>query len=132
MPESTEAWLDGGHNASAGEAISAFFTSERLEEQKLQLMIGMLSNKDLEAYLHPFSGRIAHIHALPVPGHDHHPPERFAAIADRWGIGCTAHAMPEDAIAAIAAGPVPAQKLLISGSLYLAGEILRLNGQFPD
>src|SRR3546814_13854037 len=87
-------------------------------------MIGMLSNKDLDAYLHPFAGRIAHIHALPVPGHDHHPPERFAAIADRWGIACTAHATPEGALAAISAQPGHAPKLLICGSLYLAGEIL--------
>ncbi|AJR25242.1 MULTISPECIES: bifunctional folylpolyglutamate synthase/dihydrofolate synthase [Sphingobium] len=132
LPKGTEAWLDGGHNAGAGEAISAFFSSERLEGHKLELMIGMLSNKELDAYLHPFAGRIAHIHALPVPGHDHHPPERFAAVADRWGIACTAHAGPEDAIAAVAAQPGREPKLLISGSLYLAGEILRLNGQYPD
>lgn len=132
LPENSEAWLDGGHNAGAGEAISAFFTSERLEGHKLQLVIGMLSNKDLDAYLIPFAGRIAHIHTLPVLGHDHHPPERFAAIADLWGIPCTAHEGPAEAIAAIAAEGMVAPKLLIAGSLYLAGEILRLNGQYPD
>ena len=132
LPDESEAWLDGGHNAGAGEAIAAFFTQERLEGQKLQLVIGMLSNKDLDAYLVPFAGRIAHIHALPVPGHDHHPPERFAAIADLWGISCTAHDRAEDAIMAIAAEAGPAPKLLIAGSLYLAGEILRLNDQYPD
>lgn len=132
LPQAAEAWLDGGHNAGAGEAIAAFFTSERLEGQKLHLVIGMLSNKDLDAYLVPFAGRIAHIHALPVPGHDHHPPERFAAIAELWGIPCTAHDTAEDAINAIAAEANPAPKLLIAGSLYLAGEILRLNGQYPD
>ncbi|WP_375198084.1 bifunctional folylpolyglutamate synthase/dihydrofolate synthase [Sphingobium sp.] len=132
LPENSEAWLDGGHNAGAGEAIAAFFTPDRLEGQKLQLVIGMLSNKDLDAYLVPFAGRIAHIHALPVHGHDHHPPERFAAIADLWGIPCTAHGTAEEAIASIAAEGNPAPRLLIAGSLYLAGEILRLNGQFPD
>ncbi|PJG49431.1 bifunctional folylpolyglutamate synthase/dihydrofolate synthase [Sphingobium sp. LB126] len=132
LPQSAEAWLDGGHNAGAGEAIAAFFTPERLEGQKLQLIIGMLSNKDMDAYLVPFAGRIAHIHALPVPGHDHHPPERFAAIADLWGIPCNAHDNATEAVAAIAAQPHPAPKLLIAGSLYLAGEILRLNGQYPD
>lgn len=132
LPQETEAWLDGGHNAGAGEAIAAFFTHDRLEGRKLQLIIGMLSNKDLDAYLLPFAGRIAGIHALPVPGHDHHPPERFAAIADLWGIACTAHDTAEEAIAAIAAQPDRAPKLLIAGSLYLAGEILRLNGQYPD
>ena len=132
LPDATTAWLDGGHNAGAGEAISAFFTSDRLEGQKLQLMIGMLANKDVDAFLSPFAGRIAHIHALPVPGHEHHEADRFAAIATRWGIGCTAHDEPTGAIRAIAALGEPAPKLLIGGSLYLAGEILRLNDQLPD
>ncbi|MBH1991799.1 MAG: bifunctional folylpolyglutamate synthase/dihydrofolate synthase [Sphingomonadaceae bacterium] len=132
LPEAATVWLDGGHNAGAGEAIGAFFTPERLEGQTLHLMIGMLANKDAESFLAPFAGRVSHIHALPVPGHDHHPPERFAAIAAKWGIGCTAHDAPESAIRAIAALAQPAPKLLIGGSLYLAGEILRLNAQLPD
>ncbi|MBV2150661.1 bifunctional folylpolyglutamate synthase/dihydrofolate synthase [Sphingobium sp. AS12] len=132
LPDATAAWLDGGHNAGAGEAISAFFTSDRLEGQKLQLVIGMLANKDVDAFLSPFAGRIAHVHALPVPGHEHHEAERFAAIATRWGIGCTAHEEPTGAIRAVAALGEPAPKLLIGGSLYLAGEILRLNDQLPD
>jgi dihydrofolate synthase/folylpolyglutamate synthase len=132
LPDTTTAWLDGGHNAGAGEAISAFFTSERLEGQTLQLVIGMLANKDVEAFLSPFAGRIAHIHALPVPGHEHHEADRFAAIATRWGIGCTAHGEPTAAIRAIATLGDPAPKVLVGGSLYLAGEILRLNDQLPD
>lgn len=133
LPDDSEAWLDGGHNAGAGEAISAFFTTDRLAGRRLHLVIGMLANKDVDAYLAPFAGSVAHIHALPVPGHDHHPADRFAAIATRWGIGCTAHSDPAQAIAAIAANPQPAPPLiLIAGSLYLAGEILRLNEQYPD
>jgi dihydrofolate synthase/folylpolyglutamate synthase len=133
LPRETEAWLDGGHNAGAGEAISAFFTTDRLGGGKLQLVIGMLANKDVDAYLAPFAGRIAHIHALPVPGHEHHPADRFAAVAARWGIGCTAHNTPEQAIAAIASKPqARPPQLLIAGSLYLAGEILRRNDQYPD
>lgn len=142
LPESSEVWLDGGHNAGAGEAIGAFFDDGRLAGERLHLVIGMLANKDVDAFLSPFAGRIAHIHALSVPGHDHHPAERFAAVAARWGIGCTAHAVPADAIDAIArqstAVPSPASqslaapKILIAGSLYLAGEILRLNEQIPD
>ncbi|OHD02540.1 MAG: bifunctional folylpolyglutamate synthase/dihydrofolate synthase [Sphingomonadales bacterium RIFCSPLOWO2_12_FULL_63_15] len=132
LPAGATAWLDGGHNAGAGEAISAFFTPDRLEGHKLQLVIGMLANKDVDAFLAPFAGRIAQIHALPVPGHDHHPAERFAAIAAQWGIGCTAHVDAPGAIAAIAAQGDPAPKLLIGGSLYLAGEIFRLNAQLPD
>lgn len=133
LPDGATAWLDGGHNAGAGEAIGAYFTPDRLEGQKLHLVIGMLANKEVDAFLAPFAGKIAHIHAVPVPGHDHHPPERFAAIAAQWGIGCTAHVGPQEAIraVAVAAGDTP-PRLLIGGSLYLAGEILRLNGQLPD
>lgn len=132
LPRATTAWLDGGHNAGAGEAIGAYFTDDRLEGQKMHLIIGMLANKEVDAFLAPFAGKIAHIHALPVPGHEHHGPDRFAAIAAQWGIGCTAHDRPESAIAAIVASGETAPKLLIGGSLYLAGEILRLNDQLPD
>ena len=134
LPPDTVAWLDGGHNAAAGEAIAAYFTPDRLDGQLLHLVIGMLANKDIDAFLAPFAGIVGHIHALPVPGHDHHPAERFAAIADQWGIGITAHDGPGAAIQAIAAS-LPARtspKLLIGGSLYLAGQILRLNAQLPD
>lgn len=132
LPRATTAWLDGGHNEGAGEAISAFFTPDRLEGQRLQLLIGMLGNKDMDSYLGFFAGRVAHIHALPVPGHEHHGPERFAAVATQWGIACTAHDEPTAAIRAIAAQGDAAPKILIGGSLYLAGEILRLNDQLPD
>jgi len=136
LPSGATAWLDGGHNAGAGEAIGAFFTEERLEGHKLHLVIGMLANKEVDAFLAPFAGKIAHIHALPVPGHDHHPRERFAAIAEQWGIECTAHDDAQSAVAAIAercaAMGEATPKLLIGGSLYLAGEILRLNDQLPD
>ncbi|MBH0014629.1 hypothetical protein I6F66_21520, partial [Pseudoalteromonas sp. NZS100_1] len=133
-PKDAEVWLDGGHNPSAGDAIARALP--QLAEGRLAVVLGMLANKDMDAYLAPFGGRIAHIHALPVPGHDHHPPERFAAVAARWGIGCTAHDDPQAAIAAIAQDAAQAQDaapiILIAGSLYMAGEILRLNGQLPD
>jgi dihydrofolate synthase/folylpolyglutamate synthase len=132
LPYAAEAWLDGGHNGPAGEAIAAFFTADRLAGERLHLVIGMLANKDPDAFLAAFAGRIGHIHVLPVPGHDHHPPERFAAVAREWGIGCTAANGPAEAMAAIAATRDPAPRVLIAGSLYMAGEILRLNDQIPD
>ncbi|MDX3900498.1 MAG: folylpolyglutamate synthase/dihydrofolate synthase family protein [Sphingobium sp.] len=134
LPADATVWLDGGHNAGAGEAIGAFFSEERLGSARLHLVVGMLANKDVDAFLSPFAGKVAHIHALPVPGHDYHPPARFAAVAARWGIGWSAHDGPEQAIAHIAAVPAgaPPPCVLIGGSLYLAGEILRLNGQLPD
>jgi dihydrofolate synthase/folylpolyglutamate synthase len=135
LPPGSTVWLDGGHNASAGEAIAAYFTQDRLEGGKLQIIMGMLANKDVDSFLAPFMSKVAHIHVLPVPGHDYHPAERFAAIADSHGVACTAHDTPQAAIAAVAASAQAtggAPKLLIGGSLYLAGEILRSNGQPPD
>lgn len=132
LGQAAEVWLDGGHNASAGEAIGAFFSQERLSGRKLQLVIGMLANKDVGAYLAPLQGRVEHVHALPVPGHAHHPAERFGAIASTWGVGFSAHQTADGAIRAIVASGVPEPLVLIGGSLYLAGEILRLNEQMPD
>ncbi|MET0369917.1 MAG: folylpolyglutamate synthase/dihydrofolate synthase family protein [Sphingobium sp.] len=132
LPASTEAWLDGGHNAGAGEAIGAFFGDERLGGDRLELIVGMLANKDIDAFLAPLAGKVAHIHALPVAGHDHHAPDRFAAIARAWDVPCSSHRDPAEAVAAIAAEGASAPRLLIAGSLYLAGEVLRLNDQLPD
>ncbi|PZU59321.1 MAG: bifunctional folylpolyglutamate synthase/dihydrofolate synthase [Sphingobium sp.] len=132
LPADATVWLDGGHNAGAGEVIGQYFDADRLGGQRLHLIIGMLANKDVEAFLAPLKGKIAHVHAVPVEGHDHHPPERFAAIADSWGVPVSAHFGPQDAIEAIAArkgGPPPL--ILIAGSLYLAGEVLRMNRQPP-
>ncbi len=132
LTKDSVAWLDGGHNANAGEAISRYFDDDLLEGEKLHLVIGMLDNKDIDAFLAPFVDKVAHIYALPVPGHGCHPPERFEHIAANWGIGCSALDRPEDAIAAIAAAQPTARNILFAGSLYLAGQILRLNDQLPD
>ncbi len=131
LGEGATVWLDGGHNAGAGEMLGAFFDAERLATGPLQLIVGMLANKDIDAFLAPLKGKVTHIHALPVPGHDHHAAGRFAAVAKDWGIDCTAHSEPASAIAAIARQG-GASQVLIAGSLYLAGEILRLNAQLPD
>lgn len=132
LPEATTAWLDGGHNASAGEAIAAYFTPDRLESGRMQLVIGMLANKDVDSFLAPLAGKVAHIHVLPVPGHEHHGLERFAAVAAQWQVGCTAHDDVDGAVRHIALLDDPAPHILFGGSLYLAGDILRRNGQIPD
>jgi dihydrofolate synthase/folylpolyglutamate synthase len=129
-PESV-VWLDGGHNASAGEVLGQYFDEERLQGRKLRLVVGMLANKDVDAFLAPLAGKVGHIHALPVRGHDHHAPARFAAIAGQWDVPFTAHADAQDAVKAIGAQDQSAM-VLIAGSLYLAGDVLRMNRQSPD
>ena len=114
-------WLDGGHNPDAGLAIARHFTGHA----KLHLIIGMLAAKDPAAIVSPLSGQLRSIAVVPAPGHDAHAPAEFAAHSD-----LPVHSfmsVPEALAALPADGDV-----LIAGSLYLAGEVLRLNGEFPD
>lgn len=124
-----EIWLDGGHNPAAGEAIARFFDAERLGGAKLTLLIGMLANKDMAGFLAPLKDRIGAIHSVPVEGHAHHDAEAFAALAREWGIAHHGHADIDTAADAVATSDGP---LLITGSLYLAGEVLKANDQLPD
>jgi dihydrofolate synthase/folylpolyglutamate synthase len=124
-------WLDGGHNPAAGAMLSEHFTYERLAGDKLILLIGMLANKDVSGFLAPFKDRIAVIHSVPIQGHAHHDAAAFAALAQDWGIDHHTHRdihAAADAIG-VAGGEQP---VLVAGSLYLAGEVLKTNGQIPD
>jgi dihydrofolate synthase / folylpolyglutamate synthase len=112
-----EVWLDGGHNPSAGEMLAAHFVGKRVH-----LVIGMLANKRPDALIGPLRGSLASVTAVPVPAHEYHP-------ATAFGHGVTA---AEDVPQALAALPKDGLPVLIAGSLYLAGEVLRLNGELPD
>ncbi|WP_338445353.1 folylpolyglutamate synthase/dihydrofolate synthase family protein [Pelagerythrobacter marensis] len=112
-----EVWLDGGHNPSAGAILAEHFAGQRLH-----LILGMIAGKDPSALTGPLSDNLASLTVVPVPGHDHHPPEAF---------GGNARAAP-DVPSALAAVPGDGLPVLIAGSLYLAGEVLRLNGEWPD
>lgn len=124
-------WLDGGHNPAAGEVLARHFRTDEVGAPKLTLLIGMLANKDVEGFLAPLASRIGHIHSLPVPGHECHPHRVFAELTERWGAGHTTHESLEAGVAAMGAQG-GAEPLLITGSLYLAGEVLRANDQYPD
>lgn len=114
-------WLDGGHNADAGLAIARHFT----DQPSLHLITGMLANKDPAAIVAPLKGRLLSLSVVPAPGHDAHRPEDIAVHAD---VPVRPFA---DVAAALAALP-PQGDVLIAGSLYLAGDILRRNCEFPD
>jgi len=110
-------WLDGGHNPDAGAAIARHFAGG----EKLHLVIGMLANKDPAALVAPLRGQLASITAVPVAGHDCHPASAFGADA-RGG----------DTLEAALNAVPPQGDVLIAGSLYLAGDVLRRNNQPPD
>jgi len=111
--------LDGGHNWSAGLAISE---GRSETENSLHVILGMLDNKDPKALIEPLGTRIRSLSIVPVPGHDAHPADAFGEIA-------VARADLEDALLNIPSDDYP---ILIAGSLYLAGEALRLNDEIPD
>ena len=111
-----EVWLDGGHNPNAGTAIGAHF------KQPLHLIIGMLDNKDPSAITEPLGDRISSLQVVPVPDHDCHPASAFSPDAvPRADLKEAMQNVPDDG-----------DPILIAGSLYLAGEVLRLNDEMPD
>jgi len=112
-----EVWLDGGHNPQAGAMLGAHFLGKRLH-----LVIGMIEGKDPASLIGPLAESLASIAAVPVPGHDWHPASAF---------GPDARSAP-DVPSALAMIPDDGLPVLIAGSLYLAGEVLRLNGELPD
>jgi dihydrofolate synthase/folylpolyglutamate synthase len=116
-----EVWLDGGHNPDAGAVIARHFA----RRAPFHLIIGMLANKSPAALVAPLADKLLSVAAIPTPGHASHPTEAFAPFTP---LPIRAFADVERALRALP----PEGDVLIAGSLYLAGEVLRLNRQFPD
>jgi dihydrofolate synthase / folylpolyglutamate synthase len=128
LPKGSQVWLDGGHNPDAGAAIAGALANG----PQVHVIMGMLQNKDALGFVKPFAERIASLHVVPVPGHEHHAPDDLCKLAgERFGIPAYPAEDFEAAIRRLASEQNPRQ-ILICGSLYLAGEVLRLNEQVPD
>ena len=135
IPPGSELWLDGGHNADAGRAIAnALADLEERVSRPLVLVLGMLSTKDCAAFLKNFAGLARRVIAVPIPQQEKS--LSAAAIADTAravGIPAESRAGIETALATIGAlGLESPPRILITGSLYLAGEVLKLNGTPPS
>jgi dihydrofolate synthase/folylpolyglutamate synthase len=124
LPPAWELWLDGGHNPAAGAALAA--SLDPADPRALHLVVGMLSTKDEAGFLRPLAPFARSVRTVPVPGEPaSRDPVEAAAEAMRLGIPATpARDLPEALRAIAAAEPGPA-RVLICGSLYLAGHILR-------
>lgn len=124
-----ELWLDGGHNASAGEALGRCLGD--LPKRPTHLICGMLNTKDVRGYLRPMAPHITALHAVSIPGEANtlSAAETTQAARD-VGIPAQEAASVTAALDAIIVAS-PRARVLICGSLYLAGEILRENPQ-PD
>jgi len=132
-PAGSELWLDGAHNADGGRIIAgALADLEERVSRPLVLIVGMLTTKDSEAFLRNFAGLARMLIAVPISQGNGFAPDALAAVARR--IGLTAQSAPgiEEALAAIDAMEVaPPPRILVTGSLYLAGEVLAANGTAP-
>ncbi len=134
LPQGSELWLDGGHNAAAADAVAASIGSLS-DGGPIHLVLGMLANKDARALLTPLAKLADSLTAVPIHGHEHHAPADLAALARSLGIRATGVAKDVPAALDGLAGVMPTairSRMLVLGSLYLAGDVLRLNGQFPD
>jgi dihydrofolate synthase/folylpolyglutamate synthase len=133
LPAGSELWLDGGHNPAAARAIADFFRGHVPSDRPFHIVLGLLANKDCAGVLKPFANRAAALHAVPVPGHPYHEPADLAAAARSAGLTAQTAADVEAALGWIArhADCERPPIVLVMGSLYLAGEGLRTNGQVP-
>jgi len=121
-----ELWLDGGHNPAAGEALAEALT--RLSPRPLHLVCGMLNTKDIAGYLRPLAQVAETLTAVSIPGEANTlPAETTARAAEATGLPAGTADSVHQAIEAITA-KTPNARILICGSLYLAGNVLRENG----
>jgi len=129
-PPGAELWLDGGHNADGGRAIAAALGDlEERVSRPLVLVVGMLSTKDHSGFLRNFTGLVRRVFAVPIHQDKGVPVEEIAAAARAAGMPADASGSIEEALSAIGGlGFDPPPRILITGSLYLAGEVLSANG----
>jgi dihydrofolate synthase / folylpolyglutamate synthase len=128
LPPGTELWLDGGHNPAAGEALAQM--AEGWRDKPLGLVVGMLDSKDSAAFLAPLARHVAALRTVTLPGeHAFVAPATLAAQAAEHGIADAAPAADTaNAVASLAATLAAPARILICGSLYLAGAVLAENG----
>ncbi len=129
-------WLDGGHNLDAAERLAEFFLRDLARRGPIDVVLGMIANKDAAGFVRALAPAVRHLVAVPVPGHDHHAPEALTRLAAAAGVAHTGQAADIGGalvqLAAMAAdNRQPVQGTAILGSLYLAGAALRLNDELP-
>jgi dihydrofolate synthase/folylpolyglutamate synthase len=133
-PEGCELWLDGGHNAEGGRVVAAALGDlEERVSRPLVVVVGMMANKDAAAFLSNFAGLTRHIIVVPIPDQDNAmTPDALADAVRTLGMRVEIADGVQTALSNIArlAYEVP-PRILITGSLYLAGHVLAINGTPP-
>jgi dihydrofolate synthase/folylpolyglutamate synthase len=133
-PIGSEVWLDGGHNAEGGRvAAAALGDLEERVSRPLVIIAGMMGNKDANGFLANFAGQTRHIIVVPIPDQDNAmPPDRLADAVRQLSMRVEIATSVDAALRTLAglAYDVP-PRILITGSLYLAGHVLAANGTPP-
>jgi len=134
-PASAELWLDGGHNPGAGKVVAeAFAELEERHSRPFFLIAGMISTKDPVGYFEAFAGIVRHVFTVPVRGSDSGiDPVVLADDAAEAGLSAEPVDSVAEALEMITRNWAldPAPRILIGGSLYLAGDVLADNGTPP-
>jgi len=135
-PKGSDIWLDGGHNEDGGRVLGqAMADFEDRDSRPLILICGTLASKDTTAFLRAFSGLAQEVIAVPVEAEQAQartPREVSLAAAD-VGLAAAACESVEAALRYLSARPWQASpRILIAGSLFLAGTVLRINGTPPE
>jgi dihydrofolate synthase/folylpolyglutamate synthase len=127
LPAGWELWLDGCHNADGGRAAAAWAAGQ--PAMPLHLIFASLSTHDPRGILQPFADLARAVRAVVVPGeHKTLSADEAAAAARDIGLAAKPSANVGEALSDIIAhGAVPG-RVLICGSLYLAGTVLAENG----
>jgi dihydrofolate synthase / folylpolyglutamate synthase len=134
LPQGSELWLDGGHNVAGGLAIAAALAElEERAPRPLVLVVGMLGTKDTDGFLASFTDLARHLFAVPVPAEIARTPQEVVATAKEVGLAAEPAASIEEALDRVAALNLETPpRVLITGSLYLAGAALAANGTPPQ
>ena len=128
IPKGAELWLDGGHNAAGGEALAdAFGELEEKASRPLILIVGMLASKETLAFLTPFAGLAQELYAIEIPAQAAaRSAAELAGIARQAGLKSAIAGNLQETLRFIAARQwEKPPRILICGSLYLAGEVLK-------
>ena len=134
-PPGCEIWLDGGHNAEGGRVVAAALGDlEERVSRPLVVIAGMMANKDAAGFLANFAGLTRHIMAVAIPDQANAmPPARLADAARALGMRVEIAAGIEPALRTLTGLAYEVSpRILITGSLYLAGHVLALNGTPPS
>ena len=129
--EGVELWLDGGHNPSAGAALSHYLAElEERAPKPTYLVVGMLRNKDVTGFIAPFESIVREVYTVPIVDNQaSFASDELAEIMQEVGMPATPATSLLDALRQINGDDPGEKRILICGSLYLAGNVLAFERQ---